>query len=229
MFIPSKRPRLLLAGLIFVLLNIPMAPAFAQPEQPYQYDPENGSDINELCAGCHGELGEGGGDGEYPRLAGLPANYLINQLRAFQNGERISIAMAMFATERELPGNDLLDISNFLAEINLMTKMPPVDEDMPALEKLHIASRVFNVARFKGDVNLGEEIYSGQCAKCHGKDGWGRGSTPQLVGQYTDYLRQQIASFQQGERKNKRMEKFIMPLTQDEIEALLAFLSVGDD
>ncbi|RKZ97040.1 MAG: hypothetical protein DRQ43_03535, partial [Gammaproteobacteria bacterium] len=35
-----------------------------------------GEEINELCAGCHGEYGEGGKQGEYPRLAGLPASYI---------------------------------------------------------------------------------------------------------------------------------------------------------
>ena len=40
--------------------------------QVYEYDPENGEEINELCAGCHGEFGQGGKEGEYPRLAGQP-------------------------------------------------------------------------------------------------------------------------------------------------------------
>ena len=30
----------------------------------------NGEEINEVCAGCHGEFGQGEKDGEYPRLAG---------------------------------------------------------------------------------------------------------------------------------------------------------------
>jgi len=213
---------------VFFLINI-AAISLAQSDPEYQYDPENGDEINQLCAGCHGEFGQGGGDGEYPRLAGMPAKFLIKQLKAFKSGKRASIAMAMYATDRELPGNDLLDISYFLAEKNLMTKMPLVDEDMPALEKLRIASRVFNVPRFEGDMKRGEEVYAGQCAKCHGANGEGKGTTPQLAGQYTDYLRLQIENFQSGVRKNKRMEKYIMPLTSEDIEALLAYLSVLDD
>ena len=214
---------------LYIALITMTTASFAQTQDAYEYDPETGSDINELCAGCHGEFGQGGGDGEYPRLAGMPYKYLVNQLLAFQNGERPGIAMAMYATERELPGNDLLDISNFLAEKKLMTQMPAVDEDMPALEKLRLASRVFNVPRFEGDMEKGKDIYSQDCAKCHGKNGEGRGSTPQLTGQYTDYLRLQIERFQSGERKNEKMEKYIMPLTSAEIEALLAYLSVMDD
>ena len=38
----------------------------------YAIDMENGEEINEVCAGCHGEFGQGGKAGEYPRLAGMP-------------------------------------------------------------------------------------------------------------------------------------------------------------
>lgn len=214
---------------LITFLMILAAVAFAQTPDDYEYDPETGFDINELCAGCHGEFGQGGGDGEYPRLAGMPYKYLVNQLLAFQNGERGGIAMAMYATERELPGNDLLDISNFLAEKKLMTQMPAVDEDMPALEKLRLASRVFNVPLFEGDMKKGEEIYSRSCAKCHGVSGEGKGATPQLAGQYTEYLRIQIERFQSGVRKSKKMEKYIMALSVADIEALLAYMSVMDD
>jgi len=107
--------------------------------------------------------------------------------------------------------------------------MPYVDPDMRALDKLLIAKRVLNVARMEGDVEKGRDIYLKSCAKCHGKDALGKGSTPQLAGQYTEYLRVQIQDYQSGERKNKRMDKYIMPLSSEDIEALLAFLSVVDD
>ena len=136
--------------------------------------------------------------------------------------------MAMYATERELPGNDLRDISRYLSEKELMTHMPKVDEDLPALEKLRIASRVFNVFRFEGDFTQGKMIYRGQCAKCHGAEGQGQGATPRLAGQYTDYLRLQIDSFRQGARHSRQMEKYLKPLSPADIEALLAYLSILD-
>ena len=43
-------------------------------------DLENGEEINEVCAGCHGVYGEGGKQGEYPRIAGQPYQFLVNQL-----------------------------------------------------------------------------------------------------------------------------------------------------
>jgi len=200
----------------------------ASPEE-YAYDRQNAEDINELCAGCHGEFGEGGGDGEYPRLAGLPAKYLEKQLRAFKNKERHSIAMAMYATDRELPEADLLDISIYHSELELLTKMPDVASDMDAYQRLLIARRVMNVPRYEGDTDSGRDLYNRKCKKCHGAEGKGRGSIPQLAGQYTVYLRLQIELYRSGERKNEKMDRYLRPLTQEDIENLLAYLSIADD
>jgi len=218
-------------GIILLVgfLLAPAAPAATNFPSDHQYDPENGQDINELCAACHGEFGQGGGDGEYPRLAGLPAEYLAEQLLAFKRLDRSSIAMTIYATDRELPAADLLDISIYLSEMDLLTRMPDVDPDMDSLDKLHLAQRVFNVRAMEGDTAAGRETYDGKCGRCHGAGGVGRGSTPQLAGQYSDYLRLQIAGFQSGERRHKTMQKSMQSLSADDIEALLAYLSVADD
>ncbi len=42
----------------------------------------------EACTPCHGNKGEGTNDAYFPRLAGNPAGYLYNQLRAFRSGRR---------------------------------------------------------------------------------------------------------------------------------------------
>lgn len=183
----------------------------------------------ELCAGCHGEFGQGGGGGEYPRLAGLPVKYLVSQLHAYRNGERESMVMAPYADERELPDNDLMDIATYLAGIDLPTQMPDIDPDLDSYEKLLIASRVFNVPRLEGDIVLGEEIYNKQCRKCHGKAGAGTRSNPPLAGQYSDYIRFQIDEFRSGKRVNKPMDKYLVGLTDQDVQNILAYLSTVDD
>jgi cytochrome c553 len=40
------------------------------------------------CVTCHGQSGEGTGNGYFPRIAGKPAGYLYNQLVAFRDGTR---------------------------------------------------------------------------------------------------------------------------------------------
>jgi cytochrome c553 len=200
-----------------------------QGEPEHVYDEDNALDIMELCAGCHGEYGQGGSEGEYPRLAGMPVKYLVKQMRAFQDGTRESMAMAPYADEREMPEQDLMDISIYLAGIELPSRMPKIDPDLDSYEKLLIASRVLNVPRIEGDVERGEALYNGQCKKCHGTTGSGRGSVPGLIGQYSEYLRLQMDYFMTGERINKPMDKYLKSLTADDVEALLAYLSIADD
>jgi len=195
----------------------------------HDYDADNAAEIMELCAGCHGEFGQGGGGGEYPRLAGLPAKYLADQLHAYQNGDRESIAMVPYVNERELPETDLLDITLFLSRIELPSKMPKLDPDLPAYQKLLIAQRVFNVPRLAGDTASGRTIYDRQCKLCHAKAGAGKGAIPQLAGQYTAYLRTQLDNFRSRTRTHKRMLEKLKSLSAEDVENLLAYLSVADD
>ncbi len=218
---------------LFIILAMLLASPVLAGKYPnpktHNYDPENGDDINQTCAACHGEFGEGGGGGEYPRLAGMPARYLAKALHMFKVEERNNVVMSMYATEREISADDLLDISIFLSEIELMSIMPDFTPETTALEKLNTASKVLNIARYDGDFEKGKLLYSEQCAKCHGADGSGKGSRPRLAGQYTEYIRLQIENFRTGERTNKPMDKYIMALTDEDIEALLAWLSIADD
>jgi len=143
--------------------------------------------------------------------------------------ERESIPMIPYANERDTPEQDLLDISIFLSRLKLMKRMPKIPEDMDSYEKLLIASQVFNVPRLEGDHVGGEKLYKHQCQKCHGEAGVGRGSTPLLAGQYTVYLRQQIEFFRGGVRENQKMDKYLLPLSNEDVEKLLAYLSIADD
>ena len=193
------------------------------------YDPDNGEEINEICAGCHGEYGQGGGDGTYPRLAGMPAKYTAIQLRAFKSRERINIPMFPYATERELPEEDLRDISIYLSKIDLYSQMPDLGEDATAYEKLLVAKRMFNVARVEGYVAEGQVFYDKNCKKCHRAEGAGSGKNPPLAGQFTVYLRRQIDLFLSGERAHKNVDKYMRPLTDQDWNNLFAYLSSVDD
>ena len=91
-------------------------------------DLQNGEEINEVCAGCHGELGQGGKEGEYPRLAGLPASFIAKQLELFRDRSRKNMAMVEYVDHRQMPDPDIVDISAYLAVIELQSKLPPIDE-----------------------------------------------------------------------------------------------------
>jgi cytochrome c553 len=221
------------SGWIALLLAARAGLALAQPEAPlepaWEYDPDNAQDILDTCAGCHGKNGEGGKGGTYPRLAGLKEAYIAKQLRAFKARERINIPMDPYATERELPESDIRDIARLLSEIELPTEMPSPDVPMSALERLLAAQAVFSVPRVDGDAARGAELYRTSCRKCHGTEAWGRGKAPQLAGQYTEYLREQVDNFQSGKRKHKKMETLFGSLEDADVKDLLAYLASRDD
>ena len=221
----------LLPQILTLLLLVPgqvLADA-AAPLDLEAYDPDNAQDIMELCAGCHGEYGQGGGDGEYPHLAGMPAAYLVAQLEDFKTRERLNIPMLPFATDRELPAEDIRDISIHLSRLELLTRMPDVPEETSSYERLLIAGRVFNVARLEGDLARGRRVLKNSCAKCHGKEGEGRARVPQLAGQYSKYIRVQIELIVAGERKHPDIDEYFGPHDADDWDALLAHLSTLDD
>ena len=190
-----------------------------------------GEEINEVCAGCHGEFGEGGKNGEYPRLAGLPANYIVQQIKLFKEEKRKNMPMRPYANDRELPDEDTSAVAVYLSQIKLSTKMPVFDDTVSAYDKLLIAKKVFNIAKVEGDLELGEELYVDDCQLCHGKNGLGKedSDTPPLTGQYTQYMNKQFKQFANGERWHEYAEELFAEMEPEEIQAIMAYLSVLDD
>ncbi|TNF99020.1 MAG: c-type cytochrome [Gammaproteobacteria bacterium] len=200
-----------------------------------EMDMEYGEEINETCAGCHGIYGQGSLDGEYPRLAGLEAEYIAKQLSDFKLRKRINIPMIPYANDRELPGDDVRIISEYLSNIQLPTKLAPVDEEsFDALERLHASKRVVNIKDYPGDIELGRKVYLDECAICHAKDGYGKKKkkAPQLAGQYSEYLLRQIKHFRSGKRLHddeKDDAELFSEISDDAFNGMLAYLATLDN
>ncbi len=198
-------------------------------------DMEYGEEINETCAGCHGEFGQGSIEGEYPRIAGLDPEYIAKQLSDFKLRKRINIPMIPFANERELPGDDVRVIAEYLSRIELPTRLEPIDEEnFDALERLHASKRVVNIKDYPGDIELGRKFYDDECANCHGKDGYGikKKKAPMLAGQYSEYLLRQIDNYRAGKRLHDEEEddrEVFIEISDAVIEGMLAYLATLDD
>jgi cytochrome c553 len=200
-------------------------------------DLENGRDINEVCAGCHGEYGQGGNEGEYPRLAGMPAPFLARQLHLFRERKRPNMAMIEYVDDRQMPDQDIQDIAHYLQGIELKTKLPPVDENAPgfnAYERLLESKQLMQIPRAPGDVELGRKLYHKECAICHGGEGWGdrEKAVPMLAGQYTNYLWRQVKKYRQGVRihdPEAPEERLLLDFSDDELRDIFAYLSIVDD
>ncbi len=202
-------------------------------------DIELGEEINETCAGCHGENGEGSRDGEYPRIAGMSVDYLSKQLRSFKARERINIPMIPYTNERELPEEDIQAVVHYLNQIELPTKLETLNEgeaesdSFDALSRLEDGRKMINIARYTGNTNSGGRLYKKECATCHGREGQGNadGSIPQLTGQHSLYIKRQVENFRKGDRihDDPKDAEIFRQFGDTEIDDILAYLSILDD
>ena len=207
------------------------------PVMGFEYDPDFGEEINEVCAGCHGEFGEGGKDGEYPRIAGMPAKFLTQQLELFRERQRPNIAMVEFVDHRQMPDEDIFQISVYLENIKLKTHLPPVDETAPdfdAYARLLESKKLMQIPRAEGNIANGEKLYKKECAICHGKDGYGdkEKAVPLLAGQYTNYLWRQVKKLRDKIRihdPDSPDEELLDDFSNEEIKDIFAWLSIADD
>jgi cytochrome c553 len=63
------------------------------------------------------------------------------------------------------------------------------------------------------------------CTVCHGHDGEGVNTQPRLAGQHRDYVAIQMRQYRSGLRENKVMQHVTEKLTDDEIAALVEYIS----
>ena len=79
-------------------------------------DPAQGRELRGECSDCHGE--DGLGDEEYPRLAGLDEDDLLEQMKLIQNGERSEEAEMMLWFFEDLEEQDLEDLAAYYASLD---------------------------------------------------------------------------------------------------------------
>ncbi|WP_236725586.1 c-type cytochrome [Candidatus Reidiella endopervernicosa] len=198
-------------------------------------DLENGEEINELCAGCHGEYGEGDKNGDYPRLSGQPESFISKQMHLFRDRKRPNLPMLEYVDERQFPDQEIADVSAYLAQVELPTKLPPFDEEnFDPLKRLLEAKRVVNIPRMPGDIEAGRKRYKRECRSCHGSEGWGdhEKGVPMLAGQYSVYLQRQVKKYLDKHRihdPESPDDELLAAFTAQELDEIWAYLSTVDD
>jgi len=185
------------------------------PQSPWAAE-ATGEEIYRQCAICHGAQGEGGKEGEYPRIGGLPQAYIERQLHHFNSGKRANKPMDP-VLERQLADDAALTrIAAYVAQLPEFT--PP-----PLVPSPEVLADFDSPEEFD---ELGEEIFVNSCAECHGDDGRGREDkeAPPLINRYPAYLRKQIEDFVAGHREHEHATKMFGELYPEEIDSLLVHL-----
>lgn len=145
----------------------------------------NGNDKGvAACATCHGARGEGRSAG-FPRLAGLPATYLEQQLDDFASGTRNDTVMTPMA--RALTPEQRKALAEYYS--GLPVPKTPLSTAKPDPAGQALAERG----------NWSKEVPG--CERCHGPGGVGVGDAfPPLAGQPSAYLAAQLHAWQHGNR-----------------------------
>lgn len=167
------------------------------------------------CQTCHGPDGGGMAEAGIPRLAGLNATYIEQQLKNFRSGKRSNPVMQPIAellTDTEVP---------LMAAYYSALPIPASTQKgaQPAL------LRKGETLATAGD--WGHEIPA--CFQCHGPNGKGiEPHFPAISGQHASYISNQIAAWKSGTRTNDPaglMKAVADKLSAEQIEAVSAYLA----
>ena len=183
-------------------------------------DPVAGADKSALCQGCHGGTGNSE-SGEFPRLAGQYAGYIVKQIKDFKSGLRANNdTMAGMAAMVESV-QDMKDIASYFAQ----QKMASDPLHKPNKKLAEQGEEIFTKGRPEKD------LYA--CVNCHGERGKGKAGSistfPVIGGQHKDYIIKELKDLQSGLRANDpagMMVDIAKKLSAEEVEAVAEYLSL---
>ncbi|WP_295879278.1 c-type cytochrome [uncultured Thiohalocapsa sp.] len=154
-----------------------------------------GAQVYAYCVDCHGKRGEGGANGTYPRIAGLPQPYVDRQLHAFKSQTRVNKPMVPIFKHHRFDAEVIDLVAGHVADFT-----PPRLSLWPYEPTPEALAAFDDKAAFAA---AGADLYAEACASCHGADAGGdeTGKVPPLIIQYPAYLKKQIGDFARDERK----------------------------
>lgn len=168
----------------------------------------------QVCSACHGVTGISTSP-KFPHLAGQPATYIENQLRAFRSRRRADSAAIeyMWGMSRHLTDAQIHDLAAYYAG-----QQPPV----PASPKGGMDANGRTIV--EGGLP-GKNVPA--CASCHGLNGQGNAVVPRLAGQHADYLSKQLRVFRGSNDRpdSPEMQAIAHGLSDDDVHAVVTYLA----
>ncbi len=183
--------------------------------------------VIEVCAGCHGEDGQGRGWGAFPRLAGQNENYLQVSLEAYHQDKRMSGTMEELASRMD-PA-EIQEISRYYARLQSHVS----NNGQKRNETINHESQA-EAASFEIGAQIAAEGIADQnvpaCVDCHSATRKPfKNAYPTLIGQYQNYLELQIKLFQNrsrgGSQSANLMHAAVDGLKPDQIRDVSYFYS----
>ncbi len=172
---------------------------------------DTGKQQAQVCAACHGADGNSTTPA-WPKLAGQHADYIIKQLKDFQEGNRINALMSPIAKSMS-------------------------EEEMASWAGVFSSQKIKHGTADPAMLGLGKKIYrSGNsdagvpaCLACHGPTGRGNPSSnyPALAGQHAVYTESQLNAFRADIRSNdvnEVMRSVVDRMSDEEINAVSEYI-----
>lgn len=169
------------------------------------------------CVTCHGQQGQGTSNDYFPRIAGKPAGYLHNQLRAFRDGSRRYAPMNYLVAY--LSDDYLKEMADYFAALR-----PPFGEPTVPAVPPELLDRGRTLVQ-GGDGN--RQIPA--CIACHGAGLTGMvPGIPGLAGLRPNYIAAQLTRWRTGERRAAEpdcMHRIAARLEESEVRGIAAWLA----
>jgi cytochrome c553 len=204
----------------FLATLVPVVCMAAEPStanRPAGPPPDSMEARAQGCATCHGTRGQGTHDDYFPRIAGKPQGYLLNQLRNFRDGRRSYPPMNYLLAY--LRDDYFSDMAQFFSA--LQVPFAPAEISKRSREELAAGESLVK----NGDPTHGVLA----CVACHGSALTGiNPGIPGLIGLHSRYISAQLESWRIGTRRANLpdcMHDVAIRLTEGQITAVAAWLA----
>jgi cytochrome c553 len=169
--------------------------------------------VNNACSKCHGEYGVSISP-LFPILAGQLPGYIEAELKLFRlRGRSDPRGRAfMWGIARGLTDEQIKGVAQYFSS------QPPVKgngSSDPALAGK--GKSMYENGAPERDIEA--------CTVCHGHSGEGVNTQPRLAGQHRDYVSIEMFQYRSGLRENKVMQHVTQKMTDDEIAAVVDYVS----
>jgi len=169
--------------------------------------------VSNTCSKCHGNYGISISP-LFPILAAQLPGYIEAELKLFRLRARSDphARAFMWGIARGLTDEQIKGVAQFFST---QPAVHGTASSNPALADKGKA--LYESGRPDLDIEA--------CTVCHGHDGEGVNTQPRLAGQHREYIAIQMRQYRDGLRENKVMQHVTEKLTDDEIAALVEYIS----